>query len=69
MLRKKALNAKRCKTKNIGHFKQEGNMASLFRTLTKGKKSTDKLLPGWSQHVASALIWEAAIIFDWDPTV
>ena len=47
--RKKAMQAKRCKSKNMSHFKHVENMASLFRSLTKGKKATDKLLPGWSQ--------------------
>ena len=67
--RKKAFSAARCSTDNLSHFVQVRNCKSLLRDLCKGKRGTDPLFKGWSKDRARGLIKEAAVIFDWDPTV
>ena len=67
--RKKALSCKRIKSENLSHFKEVSNLAPLFKIITKGKRSGDKLFPNWCPDRARQLIREAAEVFDWDATV
>ena len=67
--RKKALNCKTIKSENLSHFKEVSNLAPLFKVLTKGKRSHEKLFPNWCPDRARQLIREAADVFDWDKSV
>lgn len=69
LARKKAFSAARCTTENLDHFVQVRNCKSLLKDLCKGKRGTEPLFKGWSKDRARGLIKEAAVIFDWDPTV
>ena len=52
---KKALNCKTIKAENLSHFKEVSNLAPLFRVLTKGKRSHEKLFP----NSPAAVVWRA----------
>ena len=69
LAKKKAFSAARCVTDNLDHFIQVRNCKSLLKDLCKGKRGTDPLFRGWSKDKARGLIKEAAVLFEWDPTV